>query len=264
MERYLLIDSSYFNFYRFYATMSWYQRCPERMKIGESMAPIDNEIFMKVYKKMWFETINKLIKKFKVDKSNVFFLRDGSQIWRYKFYKDYKSNRQLAEPNDLKAPGPVFKWTNENCLTDYKVIRDDEAEADDLAYILVNYLKGITNDSCDITIITGDKDFVQLLSFGVKIYQLKGLKEIVSNNPKRDLMIKIISGDSSDNIPPAFKGCGKKTAEKIADNPELLNEFIRKKGNEQYELNKLLIDFDNIPNEIIERVSKYLDVCLNI
>jgi 5'-3' exonuclease len=65
------------------------------------------------------------------------------------------------------------------------------------------------------------------------------------------LEIKIIMGDISDNIPSVFPKCGPKTAQKCIDDPE----FFKKKmeNNEayykQYELNKKLINFDNIPLE---------------
>jgi 5'-3' exonuclease len=60
-------------------------------------------------------------------------------------------------------------------------------------------------------------------------------------------------GDSSDNIPSVFPKCGPKTAQKCIQDPE----FFKKKMAEnptyyaQYELNKNLVDFNNIPSELV-------------
>jgi 5'-3' exonuclease len=61
-------------------------------------------------------------------------------------------------------------------------------------------------------------------------------------------------GDTSDNIPSVFPKCGPKTAIKCIEDPE----FFQKKMNNnldyynQYELNKKLIDFNNIPQHLVE------------
>ena len=49
---------------------------------------IDNPCFMKTYEKMWFETVNKLVKTFTPDK--ILFARDGSDVWRYQVFPEYK------------------------------------------------------------------------------------------------------------------------------------------------------------------------------
>ena len=59
-------------------------------------------------------------------------------------------------------------------------------------------------------------------------------------------------GDTSDNIPSVFPKCGPKTALKCIEDPE----FFKKKmsscptSQEQYELNKKLVDFNEIPLEL--------------
>ena len=69
-----------------------------------------------------------------------------------------------------------------------------------------------------------------------------------------DLEIKIIMGDTSDNIPSVFPKCGPKTALKCIEDPE----FFKKKMNDnpeyykQYKLNQLLVNFDNIPENLVE------------
>jgi 5'-3' exonuclease len=86
-----------------------------------------------------------------------------------------------------------------------------------------------------------------------------------TGDAKRDLEIKIIMGDTSDNIPSAFPKCGPKTAQKCIEDPE----FFKKKmaGNpdyfNQYELNKTIVDFNNIPEELVNeflQFSNYLNI----
>jgi 5'-3' exonuclease len=84
----------------------------------------------------------------------------------------------------------------------------------------------------------------------------KNLKDskVFTGNPQTDLKLKIIMGDSSDNIPSVFPKCGIKTARKCVDDPE----YFKKKMDdnisyyEQYLLNDTLVSFDKIPVELID------------
>ena len=61
-------------------------------------------------------------------------------------------------------------------------------------------------------------------------------------------------GDTSDNIPSVFPKCGLKTAQKCIEDEDF---FKKKMGNnkeyyDRYELNKKLVSFDEIPNELVD------------
>ena len=61
-------------------------------------------------------------------------------------------------------------------------------------------------------------------------------------------------GDTCDNIPSVFPKCGIKTAQKCIADPEF---FTKKMNNnpeyyKQYELNQLLVNFDNIPKQLVD------------
>ena len=116
-----------------------------------------------------------------------------------------------------------------------------------------------------IFIITSDKDYLQLNSHNVHIFNL-AFKNIAENksstgDAKKDLEIKIIMGDTSDNIPSVFPKCGPKTAQKCIEDPE----FFKKKmaGNpdyfKQYELNKKIVDFNNIPEDLVNEFLKTIE-----
>jgi 5'-3' exonuclease len=155
--------------------------------------------------------------------------------------------------------GPFFKMAYEDELFQKggakAILKHPRLEADDCIAISVKYL--ITKyPECTIYIITSDRDYLQLNSHNVFLYNL-AFKNIAENksstgNSKTDLEIKIIMGDTSDNIPSVFPKCGPKTAQKCVEDPEF---FKKKMDNNpeyyaKYELNKKLVNFDNIPEDL--------------
>jgi 5'-3' exonuclease len=154
--------------------------------------------------------------------------------------------------------GPFFKMVYEDGLFQKggvkAILSHPHLEADDCIAISVKNLLA-RFPTCRICIITSDRDYLQLNAPNVDLYNLS-FKNIGENktSPKDDLERKIIMGDISDNIPSVFPKCGPKTAEKcVAD-----KEFFKKKMADnsayygQYELNRLLIDFDCIPESLVK------------
>ena len=142
------------------------------------------------------------------------------------------------------------------------MIRHSQAEADDIAAIAARYIRVVYPEE-KVILITGDYDFLQLSEPGfVEIYKLQGLKEITVDDPHTALMSKILAGDPSDNIPNIFKGCGKKTAARLANDPVELGKVLEKHGSEQYLLNRQLVDFDYIPLDIVSDIEAILDELL--
>ena len=97
-------------------------------------------------------------------------------------------------------------------------------------------------------------DFLQLSKKNVKLINLK--YEDLTNNrksqkdPEKDLFCKILMGDKSDNIPSIFAKCGIKTALKCYNDQEYFNQKLKKENAEDnYERNKKLIDFNEIPSQ---------------
>ena len=60
------------------------------------------------------------------------------------------------------------------------------------------------------------------------ILKNKIINEKSCGDPKKDLEIKIICGDKSDNIPGCFKRCGVKTAMKCIENRDELTKKFKK------------------------------------
>jgi 5'-3' exonuclease len=101
-------------------------------------------------------------------------------------------------------------------------------------------------------------DYLQLHDSNVKIYDLK-YKNLAENkkwsgDPKKDLFCKIVMGDKSDNINSIFKKCGIKTALKYYEDKKLFQDKLEQENaKELYEINKKLIDFNEIPQELQEK-----------
>jgi 5'-3' exonuclease len=135
----------------------------------------------------------------------------------------------------------------------------DRLEGDDVIAISV---KKILSECIErkITIITSDKDYLQLLqpSGNVSIFNaaLKNIgltKDGSFIDGRKELFIKTVMGDKSDNIHPAITKCGYKTAEKCYHDRVYFESRLDKEGARQaYANNKKLVDFDEIPANLVE------------
>ena len=94
---------------------------------------------------------------------------------------------------------------------------------------------------------------------------MKNLGLTKDGNPvdgRKELFIKIVMGDKSDNIAPAIAKCGYKTALKCYEDPSYFEMRLAKESADQkYLANKKMVDFDEIPSELAnEFLQKYKDV----
>lgn len=259
---FIFVDGSYYIFYRYYSLMNWWKNSHSEEQLAD---PYQNEEFVEKFKKLHIENLQQIPKKLKLDKDINPILIVGKDckrenIWRNELFPKYKGTRSNG-PEDGFMGGPFFKMAYEEELFikggAKAILKHPKFEADDCIAISVKHLVNRYPD-CTIYIITSDKDYLQLNSHNVHIYNL-AFKNIAENksstgDSKTDLEIKIIMGDSSDNIPSVFPKCGPKTAQKCIEDPE----FFKKKMADnpeyyaQYELNKKLVNFDNIPQDLID------------
>ena len=254
---FIFVDGSYYNFYRYFALLQWWKNVNPEEPLED---PYQNEEFVEKFKKIHVEHLQQISKKLKIHKSINPILIVGKDckrenIWRMTHFPKYKGTRSNG-PNDGFMGGPFFKMVYEEDLFlkggAKAILKHSQLEADDCIALSVKHLIK-KYPECQIYIITSDHDYLQLKSDNVYLYDLKykPLKSL-TGNAKHDLEIKIIMGDNSDNIPSVFPKCGPKTAQKCIDDP---NFFKKKMVNneeyyENYKRNKLIIDFDNIPEEL--------------
>ena len=70
-------------------------------------------------------------------------------------------------------------------------------------------------------------------------------------------------GDKSDNIISVFDKCGKKTVEKCYNDTEFFSDKLKKENRtDRFELNKKLISFDLIPQELVDLY--YTSILINL
>lgn len=250
----LLIDFSYFYIYRYYALTAWF-------KMSET--PYDEELFIEKYRKLFFTNLNKILKKFKVKQENVILAGDcyRKKIWRCDIYEKYKENRDKLQQKEHVINPKVVNMIYEDIIPSlvqkgYQYICIDRMEADDIIFCIT---KNINNR---ITILTNDNDYLQMVKDNVDIVNLPSFKSIKHRGtgcPQKDLKLKILCGDPSDNIPSLM---GKKQALKIIDDDDQIERYIQKSGlQEKYKMNTKLIDMCMIPEELKEQViiEKYND-----
>tara|TARA_B100000925_G_C22000048_1_gene470803 strand:+ start:1488 stop:2291 length:804 start_codon:yes stop_codon:yes gene_type:complete len=256
--RYLIFDLSYYTFYRFFATKQWYKHANKDEVFEDGYDYTKNTIFWEKYSKMFIENIHKLIKKFKIEK--VIFAKDcpRDQIWRSTIYNKYKSNRD----NSNSGIGNVFKKTYSDILPfllvndKIQLISIPQLEADDIIYLTTKQIiNNLQND--EIWIVSSDQDLLQIIEPNITLIdaKMKPYNNKSYGSKDRDIFMKCIMGDSSDYIEQAFpkRTMGNKKAIKcIDDYDSLIDNFRKYPGSfDKFAFNNLLIDFRNIPEELV-------------
>ena len=252
---FVFVDGSYYNFYRYYASMNWWKNAHADKPIDD---PYQVKEFVDKFKQTHIDTLQQIPKKLNLDKPIIIIGKDCKRedIWRMKHFPNYKGTRDNVK-KDFKG-GPFFKMVYEDDLFlkggAKAILKHPHLEADDCIALSVKYLLKKYGDLCKIYVITSDHDYLQLSGPNVHLYNLHYKPIVGTGNPKTDLEIKIIMGDISDNIPSSFPKCGPKTAQKCIDNPEFFQKKLAEdtKHLAQYELNKLIVSFENIPHELQE------------
>ena len=259
MTNYLFIDASYFIFFRYFSIENWFKLSHKGEEITD---PINNMDFVNKFKSTFLSKINEITEKLNIDNPVIIVGKDTPQknIWRMKHLPTYKGNRDYTNFHG----GPFFEMVYNDCLFyqagAHMVLEYDKLEADDIIAITSKYILESREDA-NIHIITSDMDYLQLQGERVKLFNLKYKSLLDSKhahgNAELDLFIKIVTGDKSDNIKSVFKKCGPKTALKLFKDQSKFREKLEKEnGKEQYELNKLLIDFNNIPKDLVDGFKK--------
>lgn len=142
--------------------------------------------------------------------------------FRHQMYEEYKGTRKPMA-DELRQQVPVMKEVLRSM--GIRIIEQEGLEADDL---LGTLSKRCESEGMDVTIISGDRDLLQLATDKVKIripktkqgrtevedYYAADVKERYQVTPLEFIDMKALMGDTSDNI-PGVPGIGEKTAAKI-------------------------------------------------
>jgi DNA polymerase-1 len=151
------------------------------------------------------------------------------KTFRNDIYSEYKANRTDA-PDDL---APQFEYIRKSVAAfNLPSIELLNYEADDL---IATYAKKITNAGAKVTVISSDKDLMQLVSDKIRLYdpmksKVIGEKEVIEKfgvKPSQVIDVQSLAGDSSDNI-PGVPGIGVKTAAELINKYKNLDTLLKK------------------------------------
>jgi 5'-3' exonuclease len=218
--------------------------------------PEDNDSGFYFFRHLFLNTLISTINKFNPEK--VILAYDSKNSWRYDHLSTYKGQRKEARDKSAVNFEKFFPVMNElkddikSVFTTIRLLECPRSEADDIIAVLIR--ETFNNKSC--IIVSSDKDLHQLLA-NPKIQQYDPIKEkmVTCLNPKKELDMKVLIGDKSDNIPGIKNRVGPATAESILRTG--VKDFLDKEDKEiteNYQRNRVLIDFDYIPNEIKQSI----------
>lgn len=183
----------------------------------------------------------------------------GSHTFRNDMYPEYKANRDEM-PEDLRPQIPLTRRATEAFNIACKEM--EGYEADDMIATLAVQARDAGGR---VTIISSDKDLMQLVGGGVEMLDAmknrridrEGVEEKFGVGPERVVDVQALAGDSVDNVPGA-PGIGIKTAALLINEFGSLEELLDRAGEikqpkrretliekrEQIELSKKLVQLD--------------------
>lgn len=256
-KTFIFIDGSYFCFYRYHSLLTWWKNAYPEIIIED---PFQNEQFVAKFRKTFVEHVQKLQKNLGIPKDacpTIIVGKDCKRehIWRNELFPNYKGTRANGTEDGFMG-GPFFKMVYQDNLFieggAQAILYHPTLEADDCIALSVKHVLQ-KYSSCEVYIITSDKDYLQLAEPRVHIYNL-GFKKITdqkssTGSAECDLFCKIVMGDISDNIPSVFPKCGPKTALKYYEDQEAFQLRLQSSATfiAQYNTNKKIVDFNEIP-----------------
>jgi DNA polymerase-1 len=151
--------------------------------------------------------------------------------FRNEIYPDYKAHRP-PPPDELIPQFALIREAVE--AFNLPAIRMEGFEADDL---IATYTKQAVALGADVTVVSSDKDLMQLVSDKVIMYDAMKNREIDAAGviekfglgPDHVVDIQALAGDSSDNV-PGVPGIGVKTAAQLIDEYGDLDTLLERAG----------------------------------
>jgi DNA polymerase-1 len=179
----------------------------------------------------------------------------SEKTFRTEFYPEYKAHRPDA-PADLIPQFPLIRAAVH--AFEIPCLEQAGFEADDL---IATYARLASAAKATTTIVSSDKDLMQLVGNGVTMYDTMkdkriGAAEVMEKfgvGPEKVIEVQALIGDSSDNV-PGVPGIGVKTAAQLIGEYGDLETLLKRAGEiKQDKRRQSLID-----NAEIARISKRL------
>lgn len=206
----------------------------------------------KTFADEFIEVVRSLARSYKCSK--IILTSDmGSSSYRKGIYPEYKANRAEKyatqteqEAKDFEAFLVEFNRTMDVAAEYFPLLRFNKVEADDIAAYLVQKLKNTHN----IWLISSDKDWDLLVDETVSRFSYVTRKEVTLGNwrthydctPEEYISLKVLMGDSGDNI-KGIEGIGpKRAAELVKQYGSALDIYASLPINSKYKYIKALND----------------------
>lgn len=260
----------------------------------EMMRHSDGEFDSNMVRHFVLNSIRSYNKKYSGEYGQLVIACDGKYSWRRKYFPNYKASRRKNQEDKKDHWENVYETINElrsslKTSFPFKVIHIDGVEADDiigrLTYNTSNKIDdvlGIGSSKVEpVLIVSGDKDFKQLLQYK-NVKQFSPTKKVFlkEKDPILFLHEHILLGDSADGIPNMFSSdeCliseNEQQARMTSQIKKTWNEYINKipeffedfrsgkilqssKGKisadtllKNYDRNKILIDLKQTPEDL--------------
>ena len=288
----VVIDGSYFEYVNLFASVKTFtEKYPEDASYW--IKPVDecdqknlpNILNCDTYKKclkqqvMWkLESVEDVVKSNfqaevdECDEIDIVFAMDDklSHSFRKTLYPEYKAHRALVKRQFQLQPikdyivDVIFKELDVEHEHGYHLVKVEGAEGDD---VIATTIMRLRDNYVGMVLIASDHDFLQI--DGLREFDLFGKEakrdlggEIVS--AKDYLVGKILMGDRSDNIQQVFLRCGPKTALKWTKDKDALKKTLKEDHSlaARYLLNKKMIDFNSIPQELSDKILESVNAAL--
>jgi DNA polymerase I len=155
----------------------------------------------------------------------------SSKTFRKDIYPDYKANRS-APPEDLIPQFGLIRQATR--AFNLPCIETEGFEADD---IIATYARKAEALGADVTIVSSDKDLMQLVTPNVHMYDAMkdkqiGIPDVIEKwgvPPEKMIDLQSLTGDSTDNI-PGIPGIGPKTAAQLLEEYGDLDTLMARAG----------------------------------
>ena len=232
---------------------------------------VNRELDEGMVRHMTLNTLRMYNQKFKPDYGEMILACDGMNNWRRGHFPQYKANRKKNRDTsdfDWNEAFRIMHLIKDEIRENfpYKVIHLEGCEADDIIGTLVERTQEFGNLE-DVMIVSSDGDFKQLQKYN-NVRQFSPLKktQIVDENPRLNLLVKILKGDSGDGVPNVLSDdntftegrrqtpLSKKKMDAIIESLDEGGQLTNKSWYRNYCRNRALIDLTETPIDLKKEI----------
>ena len=213
-----IVDLSYLTFTRFFGIRLWYSKAYDNTNYPDDYDWCKDRIFMQKFEKLFFKKIFEMCSKNNIPKTNIIFATDcrSNCNWRLELNNSYKETRIDSHKKNKFYNYDIFDFAKRVLVKPLQekygnvVFSHKNLEADDLVALSIKYFREQKDFKNDITILANDKDYIQICNDKTNLKDLQGnavsTKLLNNNNVSGQdyLLVKVLSGDPSDNIPACY------------------------------------------------------------